>query len=187
MKITNENVIKQLELKNQKALEYLINTYSNNVYILIFRIIGAMASKEDIEECVSEVFVDIWNNSTRYDKGRGSIKTWILITAKYTALDFRRKYTSKTTADSIYNEDILSKESVEESVISKETAREILEALNELPETDKQIFYRRFYLYEDIESIAESMGLTRQAVDNRLWRGRKILKEKLQIGREETI
>lgn len=57
MKITGENVIPQLQQKNPAALEYIMDHYGAGVHGLVYRVLGDVGSKEDIEECVSDVYV----------------------------------------------------------------------------------------------------------------------------------
>ncbi len=184
MKITEENLIQQLNNRNSKAIEYLINNYAKSMYALATRILGGIVHSEEIEECVSEVFASVWENTHRYDEEKGSVKTWLLVLTKYCALNYRRKALKNMETEELQEGDFL-QETVESEIVSKESMREILSAINELPEVDRSIFYRRYFLYESIESIAQRLKMTRSAVDTRLWRGRNILKVKLsRIQRE---
>jgi RNA polymerase sigma-70 factor (ECF subfamily) len=72
-----------------------------------------------------------------------------------------------------------SKEQVESLIISKENKNEVIKLIKELNEIDREIFIRRYLVQEDIVDIANSLGMNRSAVDNRLSRGRKVLKKKL--------
>lgn len=190
----DREIVKMLLDKNALGLELVIDKYSSMVYALIHRIMGKEARREDIEECTSDVFVDVWNSIEEFDEMRGTFKTWVLIKAKFKALDYRRKinrrYMVETECDEV---DIEAqrihrdKNEVEEQLLRKEDYKRVLGALKELNETDREIFKRRYFLYEDIESIAEKYNLSRSAVDNRLWRGRKILREFLSDNNEENL
>lgn len=50
-----------------------------------------------------------------------------------------------------------------------------------MKDEDREIFIRRYFLYEDIENIAKTFGVDRNLIDKRLSRGRKFLKEKLVL------
>lgn len=177
MKITAENVIKQLQKKNPQALEYLLDTYNKNIYSLTYRILKDVGCNEDIEECVSDVFVTAWENSHKYNPNKGTIKTWLFIVAKYKALDYRRKIYKEKNLSKEEEIELVSEEQVENKVILKEEIKQIMTVIDNLGETDRQIFYRRYFFYEEIEDIAVCLSLTRKAVDNRLWRIRKLLKK----------
>lgn len=83
----------------------------------------------------------------------------------------------------VYNilKDIGRQEDIEECV-SDVFAFAVIAIVDTLKEIDQQIFYKRYFFYESIEEIAQNLGLTRKAVDNRLWRMRKLLKEKSDRG-----
>ncbi|UNC91182.1 sigma-70 family RNA polymerase sigma factor [Candidatus Contubernalis alkaliaceticus] len=177
MKITAENVIIQLQKKNPQALEYLLDNYNKNIYSLTYRILKDVGCNEDIEECVSDVFVTAWENSHKYNPKKGTIKTWLFIVAKYKALDYRRKIYKEKNLNKQEEIELVSEEQVENKVIFKEEIKQIMTVIDNLGETDRQIFYRRYFFYEEIEDISVCLSLTRKAVDNRLWRIRKLLKE----------
>lgn len=70
---------------------------------------------------------------------------------------------------------------IESIIISKENREELLRAINDMKDEDREIFIRRYFLYEGIESIAKTFGVERNLIDKRLSRGRKFLKEKLTL------
>lgn len=73
---------------------------------------------------------------------------------------------------------------MEDLVISKENKEEIISIIQSFKEIDRKIFIRRYFIQEDIIEIARSLGIDRTVVDNRLSRGRKVLKEKLTFLRK---
>lgn len=187
MKLNDDNLLQEIKAQNPQALEFIMNTYSSAVYWLAARILQD-GSPEDIEECVSDVFVQAWSEFDHYEPQRGPFKTWLLILTKYKALDYRRKLKRdqpmtelSNAASQIYSNP------VEEHLLSRESREQLLEAIKALKETDRQIFVRRYLLYQSIDDIAGSLGLTRQAVDNRLWRTRKTLQKLLVSSGKEVI
>ncbi|GAA0182232.1 sigma-70 family RNA polymerase sigma factor [Clostridium sediminicola] len=173
--------IEAIRNKDASALEQIMNEYGKFVYALAYRILNGLASKEDIEECVSDVFVSVWNDIDDFSKSRGSFKTWILIKTKYKALDYRRKLSKAENKISIeenlvYLNKNIGENSVEKKILLKEEMNTILTNLNKFNKLDREIFIRRYFYYEDIKDIAKKKGLTRQAVDNRLFRMRTKLK-----------
>ncbi|HVB74963.1 MAG TPA: sigma-70 family RNA polymerase sigma factor [Ktedonobacteraceae bacterium] len=61
-----------------------------------------------------------------------------------------------------------------------ERREELRLALAVLPELDRYLIYQRYYKYASTEELAAKTGLTRHAVDTRLWRARKSLRETLK-------
>ncbi|USG66404.1 sigma-70 family RNA polymerase sigma factor [Brevibacillus ruminantium] len=178
MSISDENLTAELKKRNPAALEYAMNLYGKHVYALAHRIMGGMGKREDIEECVSDVFITAWKKIGEFDESKGSWRTWLLILAKYKALDYRRALQRRAKAPS--PDDPPAQMPVEDVVISRERSAEIVRLVDSLSEPDRTIFIRRYFSYESMETIATAMGLTKRAVENRLFRTRQILKQQLQ-------
>ncbi len=180
----DDEIVQLIKNRNPFGLEKLIEQYTSAAYSLVFRILGGISSREDIEECTSDVFTEVWNSIEEFNSERGSFKTWILIKTKYKALEYRRRLIKLSTKQYQPSENEilecanskLDETTVEDEVLKREKLRHIIDAVNEFNELDRKIFNRRYFLYEDIESIANRYNLTRQAVDNRLLRCRKKLK-----------
>lgn len=174
-------LIGQLKKKKEFALEQAMDIYIDPVYSLASTILRGYGQTVDIEECVQDVFIDAWNKISEYDPGRGKLKTWLLILCKYKALSYKRRLCRQNR---VFKIEDLKRESqqieasnVEASFLAKEERQKIIEAIRSLPDLDRQIFLRVYILDESIEEVSKSLGLSRQAVDNRLWRGRKALRK----------
>ena len=183
MRITERNAAEGLQSRDQQALEFVIDTYGDGVYRLVARICG-QCSRQDLEECVSDVFMDVWNKIGKFDESRGTLRTWIFILAKYKALDYRRRGSNHPQED-IAAEDQPGGELTERMVLLKEERTQLIELVGRLPEIDRQVFIERYVHEERIEAIAVRLGLTGKAVESRLVRIRKWLKEQLKRERKE--
>ncbi len=172
-------LIDGIKNRDEKALEYIMDMYIDNVYFLC-RSILKIYEKEDIEECVQDVFVSLWKEIYKYDEQRGSLKSFILVKARTMALNKRSKLSKIGNIVPIDNFDFQHSELIEEEVVSKEQRKELLEAIGSLKKEDKEIFIRRYFYNQRIQDIADSINLSVSAVENRLWRGREKLKGILQ-------
>lgn len=92
--------------KNQQAFNKLMETYSAAVYYLIKRIVGVIATEEDLEEMTSDVFVGVWLNIGAFNEERGSLQTFIYMKAKYRALTFKRLYDKQQKRQDLNEMDI---------------------------------------------------------------------------------
>jgi RNA polymerase sigma-70 factor (ECF subfamily) len=177
MEITDSNLIAELKIKNQHALEYIIDVYGKSLYMLVKRILYTTGNNEDIEECVSDAFVQAWERINGYDESKGSLRTWLFMLAKYRALDYRRKLGKSINTELIEDIDHYQGEVVEDELLVKEQLNEVVERINKFEEPDRSIFLRRYFLYESVESIAQRLGFSEGAVYKRLWRSRNVLKK----------
>ena len=176
-------LIAKLQQKDPSALDYIINTYGKAVYSLVYNILKDLASSEDIEECVSDVFVAAWERSCEYDPTRGALKTWLLLLTKYKALDYRRKIYGERKIVREGRNEAISPRQVEEMVLIREEIKRVTDCLETMTELDQKIFYHRYFFYESADSIARRFNLTIRAVENRLWRIRKRIKESCEVER----
>lgn len=69
----------------------------------------------------------------------------------------------------------LPEKSAEEQVLLKESAREVEKMLNLFSPTDRDIFIMKFFWGMPSEEISQKLGLTKSAVDNRIYRSKKQL------------
>ena len=180
MRYSEIELVSEIGKRNTNAFEFLIQEYTKTVYYLAHNILGN-GSKEDIEECVSDVFLEVWRKIGSFDKKRGSFKTWILILTKHKALDYKRR-AERFKAEPLEDEQAESPIDIEKQALDRETQSLIVETIHTFNEVDRQLFIRRYFLGEDISTLMSSMGLSRSAVDNRLMRGRNKIKEALSCG-----
>ena len=152
----------------------------------------------------------VWQEIDSFDPGRGTLRTWLTMRAKYIALDRRRQLCRRQThnvqsadenrqwasSDSGggrkgygwggYDSDNRvtlpphPEASMEHLLEQSERREELSLALATLPELDRYLIYQRYFKFASTEELAAKTGLTRHAVDTRLWRARKSLREALK-------
>lgn len=186
MKIDNDNFARELKKKNQKALDFLVDNYSNLIFKVSISILGS-GKREDAIECVNDVVLKVWQNIGFYNDGKSSFSSWLIAISKYNAIDYKRKLKRKNENYDIESLELSSYKEVEDRIIEAENKEELLEIISSLKDIDKDIFIRRYFVGESISEICENLNLSRSAVDNRILRGKKHLKEKLVLLREEIV
>lgn len=178
MEYSQSELVCGIRSKDTAAYEYMVGKYTKTVYCLAYNILSESHSKEDIEECVADVFLDVWIKIAEFDENKGNFRTWLLIMTKYKALTYkRRKRFSKVVDidDVVIQDDI----NLEKEVFLRQDQEKVMQIINSFQKTDREIFVRRFFLGERINDLAQAFNLSRTAVDNRLLRGRKLIKEGL--------
>lgn len=169
------------------ALDQLIDEHINPVHRLVTLIIGAAGSPEDVEETVADAFSRAWNRAGEFDPSRTTLRSWLLMIAKYTALDRRRqllrsRYSEGGEVKVLPLEaapDPAGDTTPEEEALRHERSERLHHALDLLPGSDRELLIRRYFFEEPIADMARELGLTRTAIDNRLWRARQALKHVL--------
>lgn len=170
------NFISQLKKKNPKALDYVFENYGNLIFKVAYSVLN---NRELSEECVNDVLLKIWNNIDSFNKGDEKFKAWIIVMTKYTSIDMLRKekkHDNVITLDSYEKED----NSLESFLENKETKENILSMIKTFDKENREIFIKRFFLNYSIKEISKSIGISENAISNRIRRGKFKLSEFLK-------
>ncbi|WP_315120798.1 sigma-70 family RNA polymerase sigma factor [uncultured Clostridium sp.] len=185
MKVTENNFIDELKCKNELALDYIYSKYVNLVYKVVLDVLGNVATKEDIEECVSDIFITVWKNTSKYNAHVTPFNKWLIAVSKYKAIDYLIKLNRCEETIELVENISMSKDNIEDKIIRQGEMTVLYKMIMAMNEIDRDIFIKRYFLNEDIVDIARHLHMPRSAIDNRLSRGRKVIKNKWQkiIGR----
>lgn len=174
-------LVSEMQTRNTDAFDQLIKEYTSPISYLVYNILNIGTSNEDIEECVSDVFAEAWEKIDRFDPKKGTLRTWLLMLAKYRALTYKRKL-SRHSVDYLedYTKDQLADASA--SMADIDTQQLIIQIVNSFNDIDRELFVRRYFFDEPISSLMKSMDVSDSAVNNRLLRCRNKIKEALSCG-----
>ncbi|EPR09482.1 sigma-70 family RNA polymerase sigma factor [Ruminiclostridium papyrosolvens] len=172
----DKKILDLLKEKPEKGLEKLINTYSGLVYTIIYNKLNQYFSVEDIEECVSSVFYEVYKNRSVIDLSKGTLKAYIAVLSKRRAIDLFRK-----NSKHVINQISLETQDLEDCAVNRlfnvedevdaETKDMLIQAIKALGEPDSEIFTRKYYLGQNSKEISGLMGIKQNTVDKRLSRG----------------
>jgi len=129
-----------------------------------------LSSPEDLEECVSEVTLKVWDNILNYDENKSGFKTWLTAITRNTALNHLRKNHNHIQVD-LDSENFKTKEgNPEEIILKKEKQEQLIKILDKLDSKERMLFYRKYYYMQSTTQIAREMGTTERAVEGKLYR-----------------
>src|ERR1700693_1860600 len=94
---SDDDLSQGLQRRNPEALEALISRYSREIFYFIRLVLDGIGVAQDAEECVNDLFVAVWQEIDTFDSGRGTLRTWLTMRAKYIALDRRRQLCRRPT------------------------------------------------------------------------------------------
>jgi len=178
--LDDEILIQKLLDEEQEAFSYIIDNYSKLLWVVVGGILGKVGTPEDIEECISDVFVQIWRNPRAYSQQKGSIKTYLAVIAKSKALDTYRKLSKFKIIE--LDEAIRAKDDdLLDYIVDKENGEALFAAIESLPEPNKEIVVRRYFFEEKPSNIAKAISLPVKEVENRLYQSKQKLRK--QLGR----
>ncbi|MCG3086526.1 sigma-70 family RNA polymerase sigma factor [Sporosarcina cyprini] len=177
MKSTNDNFIRRLKKGKEDALEFVIDQYLPLVKGVAHKVLGPVGNQGMIDECVNDIFLSVWHNAKKFEGDGIDFRKWICAVAKFRAIDYYRKATNQKEISSDQME-MNAERSVEEQLMDKEDEKDLIRLINQLEPIDRQIFIMKFFLGYKTDAISEKLGLSRTAIDNRVYRGKKKLSEK---------
>ena len=174
----DRSLYRRLRKRDPRALEELMQCYSRRLLDLIRRILGGLGTLQDAEEVLADTFCIAWYHIEEYDPQRASLATWIWMRAKYTALDRRRKIRRRRDTVPLLEERRPPGASMEG--LDQADRWDLHWVLDSLPQLERELVYRRYFLQQTLGEIAEEVDLSVNAVRNRLWRTRKRLLQLIQ-------
>ena len=161
----------------------LVREYGRYVYAIVYNKLRGCGTEEDIEECVSDVFADIFMKCKVDITSENDVKYLISTVAQRRAIDSFRSLTARanhiTDTDDEDISMLVSDFSVDEHVDRSELRRVLLDKIDELGEPDSTIIIQKFYYNRDSKEIAKAVSMTASAVRVRCSRAMDKLRTKL--------
>lgn len=173
-------IIELLIKKDPKAINLIEEKYEKLIRYIAGTILYQRES--DIDECVNDVYMKLWMHGSGYDYKKASLKTYIKVITRNTALNHLRKIRTfeeneeMSETGEIPDAYIDYRQNPENEMIQKENIKVLEELLSNMKKKDKELVIRRFYYMQSTRQIALAMEMTENAVDSKLSRIRKKIK-----------
>jgi RNA polymerase sigma-70 factor (ECF subfamily) len=136
---------------------------------------------QDAEEVVEDTFWQAWTQASRFDAGRGQVKSWILSIARTRALD-KLKSVVRRREDQLESappERLAKEGSADDRVVEEERINLVANALNELPPPQREALEMAYFGGLSQTEIAECTGLAIGTIKTRMRLGMQKLRERL--------
>jgi len=174
--VKETELLQALAKRDTAALEIFIRTYTP---LMSYVVSPILADGRDREECISEISLTVWDKIHLYDGRRGSFTGWLTVIARNAALNRARKNARSVDAQQMDDTTPSPDPTPEEQAISAERRARLRTAVQNLPEWEQVLFYRRYYYRQSLSQIAAETGLSERACEGRLYRIKKKLAKEL--------
>ncbi|MBR3281925.1 MAG: sigma-70 family RNA polymerase sigma factor [Ruminococcus sp.] len=181
--MTHEEYRSKISLSEGQAHRELFEDYCGYVYAIVFNRLRSCASREDIEECVCDVFADVYIYYDTEKELKGDVSGFIGTIARRKAAELYKRCSVRSDTVPIDDEaceQISSGDDIEAEAEKKECRRIILDKIAELGEPDSTIIFQKYYYGRSAKEIAEMVRLTPENIRVRSGRAVKKLKEMLE-------
>jgi RNA polymerase sigma-70 factor (ECF subfamily) len=178
--LADEDLMERVSNGDASAFEIIVDRHSNVAFSLAYRMCGRRGMAEDI---VQESFLSLWRSGARYDRSRGSVRSWVLGVVHNRAIDlFRRDSvrTSKDVVDDATVERLAAAETTEGEAERRDEASQVRVALSGLPEEQRKVIELAYFGGFSHSQIAEMLGLPAGTVKGRMRLGLTKLRVSLQ-------
>ena len=176
--MNDERVITEIENRREYAINEVITKYSKLLWSIAGAVLNNIGSPQDVEECVADTFIYLWEHPEKYNSQRGTLKTWLSIIVRTQAVNRCREIARRNTV-SLESTGFIEQLGIADSFVESETRRALLAAVNALGEPEREILIRRYYYDQKPKEIALALDMSVKQVDNRLYQTKLKLREAL--------
>jgi RNA polymerase sigma-70 factor, ECF subfamily len=166
--LADEELMELVQDGELRAFEVIFDRHASAAFSLAYRMCGRPVMAEDI---VQESFVSLWRSSAAYDPARGSVRTWVLSVVRNRAIDAFRREAAKATSEldeQRVAERMPAPELTDREVERRDDARQVRDALKELPADQRQVIELAFFGGFSHSQIAEMLKLPAGTVKGRM-------------------
>jgi len=143
--LADEELMQLVYRGEAAAFEVIYDRHADAAFSLAYRMCGQRALAEDV---VQEGFISLWRSGARYDRARGSVRTWVLGIVHNRAIDALRRRTvhdrGRVSDDGI-EERVAAPERTDAEFARRDEAREVRDALEQLPAEQSRVIELAYF------------------------------------------
>ncbi|MGP1273051.1 MAG: RNA polymerase sigma factor [Phycisphaerales bacterium] len=183
---TSDNLLPKIAAGDPAATEECLDRYGGLVWSLARRM---CPTREEAEDAVQEIFVEVWRTAGRYDASLASEPTFIAMIARRRLIDRRRKASRRPNPGALIEEAVPGTtdggDSAPAELVLSEDAELAREVIAELSEEQQRVLQLSFYFGQSHEKISRSTGLPLGTVKTHARRGLIKVRELIRQRRAE--
>lgn len=168
--------------RSEQAIAETDTKYGGYCYSIAYNI---LTNREDSEESVSDTYMAAWRSMP--PKKPGILSAFLGKITRHLSIDRWRRRTAEKRGggevvlalDELEN-CVSGEESVENKLQRKELTVAVNRFLDQLPETERNVFLCRYWYVDSIGDIAANFGFSEAKVNSMLYRTREKLRKALQ-------
>jgi RNA polymerase sigma-70 factor (ECF subfamily) len=166
--LADEDLMELVSDGEARAFEVVFDRHGGVAFSLAYRVCGRRAMAEDV---VQEAFLSLWRTGARYDRTRGSVRSWVLSTVHNRAIDALRRgqvRESRNVSDDGIAERIVASERTDAEVARRDEAHRVRSALQGLPPEQRQVIELAYFGGFTHTQIGEMLDMPVGTVKSRM-------------------
>jgi RNA polymerase sigma-70 factor, ECF subfamily len=177
--LADEELMALVAKGQARAFETIYERHGGPAFSLAYRMCGSRSLAEDVAQ---EAFLSIWRSGGRYDRARGSVRTWVLGIVHNRAIDALRRtvvHERRRASDEGIEERFEARERTEVEAARREEASTIRGMLQTLPDEQSRVIELAYFGGFTHSEIAEMLGAPIGTVKGRMRLGLEKLRGQL--------
>lgn len=175
--ITDVEILRAIAGGDEQALGALYDRYRLILFGIILRI---LRSQPEAEDCLQEVFLQVWRRASTFEEERGRPFTWLVTLARSRAIDRLRSAGARERAVTEATRGVADAVSdAATDAVKSEQAKAVRDALAELPEEQRRALVLAYFEGLTQTEIAERLQTPLGTVKTRMRSGMIKLRELL--------
>ncbi len=163
---------------DQQAFAVVYDELAPKIFGVVKRVLRDPAMSEEVTQ---EVFVEIWQQSSRFDSSRASLATWALTMARRRAVDrVRKEQSQRNRVEALAGQRGESSIEPGQTVIDEMEAGAVRDVLLQLPQDQREVLVLSFLEGMAHGDIADRLDLPLGTVKGRVRGGLKKLRAGLE-------
>jgi RNA polymerase sigma-70 factor (ECF subfamily) len=166
--LADEDLMELVRAGDTRAFEVVFDRHAGVAFSLAYRICG---SRTRAEEVVQDAFLSLWRSGARYERARGSVRSWVLSIVHNRAIDSMRRElvtTSRDIVDDHLAEQLASPHETAAEAERRDDARRVRSALGELPLDQRRVIELAYFGGFTHTQIADMLKLPAGTVKGRM-------------------
>src|ERR687896_509983 len=180
--LADEDLMQLVQRGQAAAFEVIYERHSQSAFSLAYRIAGTRGVAEDV---VQEAFLSIWRSGARYERARGSVRTWVLGIVHHRAIDALRRATvhdRRRAGDEGIEGRFEARERTDVEAARREEATTVRGALSSLPADQSQVIELAYFGGFTHTEIADMLDAPVGTIKGRMRLGLKKMRSQLGEG-----
>lgn len=143
--LADEELMQLIYRSRADAFEVIYDRHADAAFSLAYRMCAQRALAEDV---VQEAFLSLWRSRARYERQRGSVRTWVLGIVHNRAIDALRRRNVRdrgVVVEEGLEERLVAPERTDLEVARREESREIRDALDQLPDEQSRVIELAYF------------------------------------------
>ena len=176
--LNDKKIISAIEAQDERMLAFVVQKYSKLLWKIAASVLINAASVQDVEECVADVFIYLWQYPEKYDPDKAKLSSWLSVIARSKAVDSYRRITRKKEIS--MEEIVVESLGYAENNVGDEEKDKLWFCIEGLGENDKELIIRRYYYEQKPAEIAVALDMPKKQVENRLYYVRQKLRKMME-------